>query len=144
MGREDMRAGDSDRQVVATRLREALDEGRLDLHEYDERLQRVYAAKTYGELDALTTDLPGVVPAAKSQVAPGPAVTPPAGPHGAHHGRSLQSGPGRSSIGGYAGVVIVCVLIWLISSATTGHLLYPWPAWMLIPLVWMLIGRRRS
>ena len=42
-----------------TELRVALDEGRLDLHGYDERLQRAYAAKTYGELQALLSDLPG-------------------------------------------------------------------------------------
>lgn len=35
-----------------------MDEGRLSLHEYDDRLQRVYAAKTYGELAPLHSDLP--------------------------------------------------------------------------------------
>ena len=58
MGRDEMRAADADRQAVADKLRAALDEGRLDLHEYDERLQRAYAAKTYGDLDGLLTDLP--------------------------------------------------------------------------------------
>ena len=48
MGRDEMRAGDGDRQAVADKLKAALDEGRLDLHEYDERLQQTYAAKTYG------------------------------------------------------------------------------------------------
>jgi hypothetical protein len=42
-------------------LREAAAEGRLDLGELDERLSRVYAAKTYGELEPLTGDLPGVL-----------------------------------------------------------------------------------
>ncbi|PRY20346.1 DUF1707 SHOCT-like domain-containing protein [Pseudosporangium ferrugineum] len=58
MGREDMRAGDAERQAVADTLKVALDEGRLELHEYDERLQRAYAARTYGELDGL----PGTIP----------------------------------------------------------------------------------
>jgi hypothetical protein len=62
MGREEMRAADADRHAVADKLRAALDEGRLDLHEYDERLQQAYAAKTYGELDLLLTDLPNVAP----------------------------------------------------------------------------------
>ena len=57
-GRDGMRAADSDRAAVADRLRVALEEGRLDLHEYDERLQRAYAARTYGELDGL----PGTIP----------------------------------------------------------------------------------
>jgi hypothetical protein len=42
----ELRAGDADRERVAERLRLALDEGRLNLHEYDERLQEAYAAKT--------------------------------------------------------------------------------------------------
>src|SRR4051794_25767401 len=58
MGRDEMRAADGDRQTVADKLRLALEEGRLELDEYDERLQQAYAAKTYGELDVLLTDLP--------------------------------------------------------------------------------------
>ena len=58
----DLRAGDADRERVAERLRTALDEGRLNLYEYDDRLREAYAAKTYGELDALLADLPGVTP----------------------------------------------------------------------------------
>lgn len=33
-------------------------DGRLDLTEYDERVQQAWAARTYGELEALTADLP--------------------------------------------------------------------------------------
>ena len=64
----DLRAGDADRERVAERLRLALDEGRLNLHEYDERLRDAYGAKTYSELDALLADLPerhAAVPAAR-------------------------------------------------------------------------------
>ncbi len=70
MGREDMRAGDSDRKAVAEQLKSALDEGRLDLSEYDERIQRTYAAKTYADLDGLLTDLPGTVPVQHAQIQP--------------------------------------------------------------------------
>ena len=63
-----MRVGDAERQAAADRLKVALDEGRLELNEYDERLQRAYAAKTYRELDGLTADLPGVIPAQRAQV----------------------------------------------------------------------------
>ena len=59
---EDLRAGDSDREAVAEILRTALGEGRLELSEVDERLARVYAAKTYGELEPLVADLPGTLP----------------------------------------------------------------------------------
>lgn len=52
------RAADDDRAGIADQLRAALDEGRLVLHEYDDRLQRAYAAKTYAELEELVHDLP--------------------------------------------------------------------------------------
>ncbi|MFJ4190894.1 DUF1707 domain-containing protein [Kitasatospora sp. NPDC089509] len=51
------RAGDADREAVADRLRVAAGEGRIDLGELEERLDRAYAARTYRELDALVTDL---------------------------------------------------------------------------------------
>jgi Domain of unknown function (DUF1707) len=52
------RAADSDREVVAERLRIAAGDGRIDLAELDERLGDAYAAKTYGQLEALVADLP--------------------------------------------------------------------------------------
>jgi hypothetical protein len=58
LSRDQMRASHADRERVVERLRAALDEGRLDLGEYDERLQQAYAARTYGDLDGLLTDLP--------------------------------------------------------------------------------------
>ncbi|MFD0817862.1 DUF1707 domain-containing protein, partial [Micromonospora zhanjiangensis] len=69
MERGEMRAGDADREKVAEQLRTALGEGRLDLPEYDERLQRAYAARTYADLDGLLDDLPGTVPPAQARLA---------------------------------------------------------------------------
>jgi hypothetical protein len=60
--REYLRASDSDRQRVADRLRQALDEGRLTLLEYDERLGAAYGSLTYGELAKVTSDLPDAAP----------------------------------------------------------------------------------
>lgn len=54
----ELRAGDADRERVAERLRDALAEGRLDMDEFQERLDVVYRAKTYGELEPVTRDLP--------------------------------------------------------------------------------------
>lgn len=53
-----LRAGDADRERVAERLRKAHAEGRLDLAEFQERLDRCYQAKTLGELKILVGDLP--------------------------------------------------------------------------------------
>jgi hypothetical protein len=45
---------------VAERLRQATGEGRLLAEELEQRLGAVFAARTYGELDALVADLPPV------------------------------------------------------------------------------------
>jgi len=52
-----LRASDADRERIAQVLHKATAEGRLDIHELDERLAAVYAAKTYGELVPITADL---------------------------------------------------------------------------------------
>ncbi|GAA3233956.1 DUF1707 SHOCT-like domain-containing protein [Actinocorallia longicatena] len=57
--KSDLRASDADRDAVAHRLGDALAEGRLTPEEHAERLDELYAAKTYAELDLLTRDLPG-------------------------------------------------------------------------------------
>jgi uncharacterized membrane protein YdbT with pleckstrin-like domain len=43
---------------VAERLRQATIEGRLLAEELEQRLELLFAARTYGELDALVADLP--------------------------------------------------------------------------------------
>jgi hypothetical protein len=131
MGREGMRAGDSDRKAVADQLKTALDEGRLDLSEYDERLQKTYAAKTFADLDGLLDDLPGTVPPQQSQVQP---VAPAGAPVAPGPGRSI-GGQWARWTGPYGGAFLVCVLIWAVTSLSAGHLVYFWPVWMLIPIV---------
>ena len=132
MGRDEMRAADADRQAVAEKLRAALDEGRLDLHEYDERLQRAYAAKTYGDLDGLLADLPVGVPLPRA------AADPPA----------VRDDVTRRWLlhvwGSYVPVVAITVVIWLISSIAARDPLYFWPMWVAGPwgalLVWQTAG----
>jgi hypothetical protein len=55
----ELRAADTDRIEVAQLLTDAAAQGRLGMTEYEERLAKVYAAKTFDELDRLTSDLPG-------------------------------------------------------------------------------------
>jgi Domain of unknown function (DUF1707) len=57
--RSNLRASDADREQVAERLRQATGEGRLLAEELEQRLEAVFAARTYGELDVLVADLPG-------------------------------------------------------------------------------------
>jgi hypothetical protein len=60
-GPDRRRASDQDRDRVAAALGEALATGRLDPVEHEERLEAVYRAKTLGELEPLTRDLPPAV-----------------------------------------------------------------------------------
>jgi hypothetical protein len=59
LGEHDLRASDAERSATVDLLRKHHVEGRLDTTELEERIERCYAAKTRGELDALTADLPG-------------------------------------------------------------------------------------
>lgn len=53
-----LRAADVDRERTAERLRTAHAEGRLDTDEFQQRLERCYDAKTFGQLDEVVKDLP--------------------------------------------------------------------------------------
>jgi hypothetical protein len=78
----ELRASDADRERVVERLREAVAEGRLDMDEFEERMDAAYKSRTYADLSPLTRDLPG---------GPGPTT----GPAGAHPG-----GPSASASAG--------------------------------------------
>ncbi|MEE1752318.1 DUF1707 SHOCT-like domain-containing protein [Streptomyces sp. SP18CS02] len=54
----EMRASDAERERIAERLRDAVAEGRLDMTEFEERLDAAYRARTHGELEPLVRDLP--------------------------------------------------------------------------------------
>ena len=56
-GPDQMRASNADRERFAKVLHDAMADGRLTVSEMEERLDRVYAAKTYGELTPLLRDL---------------------------------------------------------------------------------------
>ena len=127
MGRDEMRAADADRQAVADKLKAALDEGRLDLHEYDERLQQAYAAKTYGELAPLLTDLPHAAPPVPAQPA--------------QHVTAQWLMQVWSS---WLPAVTITTTIWLVASIAAQDLLYFWPVWVAGPwgvvLIWQTVG----
>lgn len=53
-----VRIGDAERDAAAAALGEHFASGRLTRHEFDERLEHAWAAKTAAELDPLFVDLP--------------------------------------------------------------------------------------
>lgn len=91
-----MRASDADRERVANVLREAAGDGRLTMDELDERLDAVYAAKTYAELEPITHDLPGA--GAFHVPAPAPSAT--ADP--TRFGAEPSSGGAVAILGGFS------------------------------------------
>jgi hypothetical protein len=123
-----LRAADADRTAVAGVLGDHMAAGRLTVAEYEERLTRAYAAKTYGELAELTTDLP--------------AATLPAVPAGAT-AASEESRPGRwhgdwSRAGAgewrsWASTAAIVIAIWATTSLASWQFLYFWPIWVIGP-----------
>jgi hypothetical protein len=134
--REHLRAADGDRQAVADRLRAALDEGRLEFHEYDSRLGQAYAAKTYGELDPLVADLPTVAPADRSAlapVAPAAAAVPGPGPSAAPRPADATARWLLSIWDSYFTSVGICVGIWLLIAVFAEDWQGFWPVWVAGP-----------
>ena len=64
-----MRAADADRDRVVEFLQRAYSEGRLSKDEYDVRMGRALAARTYADLDQLVADLPAARPPMATPVA---------------------------------------------------------------------------
>jgi hypothetical protein len=138
MDRSEQRAGDADRERVAERLRIALEEGRLNLYEYDDRLKDAFAAKTYGELDLLLKDLPDTAPADQQQLVRASDAT------GAVATRGWWTGPdGRfggatrrwlgEMWGSWLTANSICVAIWGFTSIMAEQWIYPWPVWVAGP-----------
>ena len=123
-----LRVADSDREQLAGELREHMLAGRLSSEEFEERLEKAYAASTRGALDALRSDLPISPVLLRGELAK----------RRAHLRRRLiQEG------GGGLTVSAVCVVIWLSNGAGGSF----WPAWVilfsLLPLIrnaWRLFG----
>jgi hypothetical protein len=115
-----LRASDADREATADRLRQHHTDGRIDAEEFQERLDRCYAAKTVGELSDLTRDLPGE-----------------------HARRGPGAGSGFALLGSLrmiplVPIILAIVAIHLIVGAVSG-------LWILIPLFfvarWMICRR---
>lgn len=127
-----LRAADVDRQHVADQLYAALNEGRLDLGEYDERVRHAYAARTYADLDNLLNDLPpanrGNAVAVPQREPPTP--TAPSTPSDRPPKRLPTALMILWTV--YGGVVAINLVVWLLVFVTAGPV-YPWPIWVAGP-----------
>jgi hypothetical protein len=141
--RPDMRASDADRQEVVERLRGALDEGRLKMDEYLERMGLAYEAVTYGDLVPLYRDLPEAKLVARPEAAPAPAPVPAPAPQAEVVRRGAFASmptPLKVAWTVWATVVSINVVVWVLVSATSAQLVYPWPLWVAGPWGVVLLG----
>jgi hypothetical protein len=132
-----IRASDADRDRTAALLREHHAAGRLTADEFQERLDKVYKAKTLGELDDLLADLPAIdlykLPDASLD-----------------RGRRGGSGPPplpwmmtrltpawRAALGSWLSVSLIAFFVWLLS----GHPANLWFLWVAGPYGLILLGR---
>jgi hypothetical protein len=134
-----IRASDADRDRVAALLREHHAAGRLTADEFNERLDKAYAAKTLGELDELMADLPGIdlykLPdASLNRGPPGRPGIPPL-PWLMAPGR--MSPAWRTGLGSWLSVSLIAFFVWLIS----GHPGNLWFLWIAAPYGLVLLGR---
>lgn len=128
-----LRAADSDREAVARRLQHAVDEGRLTLLDYDERLQQAYAARTYGELDRVTADLPA------PRAVAGPVMDDP---------EAVRRRDRAAEWRGWAGTSVLLIAIWGFTSLVAGGAIFFWPMfpvgiWGVILLTQLVEGRSK-
>ena len=99
----DIRVSDADRDETVSRLRAAAAEGRLDMQELEQRVERAYASKLRRDLAALVDDLPG---------------------ERLRRARDLNAAAFREHLRTYLSVMALLVVIW----ALTG-MGYFWPVW---------------
>ncbi len=126
--RQGLRAADTDRERVVDQLRQAAAEGRLLAEELEERMGTALSARTYGELDAVISDLP--VPSRSAQ---------------RHRCRPALPVPA------VAAVAVIVLVVFAIGSAVAGHLHVAqhgfaagppliWLVW--VALAWRYVARR--
>ncbi|WP_256517751.1 DUF1707 SHOCT-like domain-containing protein [Paractinoplanes aksuensis] len=120
-----MRAADTDRQKVADQLKSALDEGRLTLHEYDERVALAYSSKTYEELLMLLTDLPR----------PGLSAAEVRARHEADQRRRARRLPTAMLVLWtiWAALAVVNLVVYALVAVSVETDIYPWPVWLAVP-----------
>jgi hypothetical protein len=148
-----LRAADTDREAVGADLGRHMAAGRLTLAEYDERLAQVYAARTYGELDELTADLPALTSARPAAPATTPVprpmtagcasrgmpVTPPVALWAAH---GVGHGTPEHSWRSWLATSVTVLVVYLAISLASWEFSYFWPMWVIGPWGAVLLAQR--
>lgn len=138
--RRDIRVSDRDRQHAVERLRSALDEGRINVLEYDDRIARAYHSVTYGDLADLFVDLPA--PGSSSALER----------VDTESRRARKPMPASPSALAFLPTwikilwtiwltaVSINLMVWLLVSVSNADLMYFWPMWVAGPAGAALLG----
>jgi hypothetical protein len=125
-----LRVGDAEREAVAAELREHYAQGRLTIDDFNQRLDAAFAARTRGDLDALTRDLPSTRPAGTPLPASGNWHQHGRGGHGPHFGPTGAAfGYGersRAGAGRITALLAAMASILIVFDFMAG-LSFPWP-----------------
>jgi Domain of unknown function (DUF1707) len=133
-GERAIRASDADRDQVAATLGDHHAAGRLTLEEFQERLDRAYAAKTLGELSDLMADLPRTD---LSQLRGQPGGYPPLPERREPGAVQAPGGSLPTIVRLWLMITVGLFALWLISGASGG----PWFLWIAIPLAFIMLRR---
>ena len=141
-----VRASDADRERTATLLREHHAVGRLTAEEFNERVEKAFAAKTLGDLEVLLADLPAIdlyqLPAAGIRPAPPGALRRRGGPGLNRRGDGMAIPGGPFGWITWMAVSALLLVVWLgVGIATGGVGWLPW--FLLIVIPWALTIARR-
>ena len=143
-----MRVSDADRDRAASLLREHHAEGRLTAEEFNDRLDRAFAAKTQGELDELFADLPAIdlyrLPASGIRPAPPGAVRRRRG-YMHRHGGGPLSGDGPVAWFAWVAMSGLLFVAWAGFGLFDGGAAWlPWFLLFSVPWAVYLLRRRRG
>jgi hypothetical protein len=121
-GDGEMRIGNAERSSLTEILRASVDQGYIDLDEYEKRVDILMAAKTVGETEGVLADLPSYQRVLRAQ-------------EDAHVPEKLDTPEWIKWL--WAGVAIpigITAGIWAFVYFLSGSHQYFWPVWVVIPL----------
>jgi len=123
-----IRASDADRDAVISALSEHFQAGRLTTEELEERTGQALAARTLGELDELTADLPG------------PRIAQPS--PSAQQAQPLAPRPGLLAYRAPVPTIAIVAALVIVAVAVGGRVGHHGLLWLLVPA--FIIARARG
>lgn len=132
-----LRIGHAERDRAIALLQEHTTAGRLDLEEFEERIEQVTRARTSADLAAVMADLPPISAPAGGGSYIAPVGISDTAANGWEPGGAQRMGrrPRRSGLGGWVSLSLLMVAIWAMAGFG-----YFWPVWVIVPTAFAAFG----